>query len=392
LKLKPGAKLTREQTKGIVHLVASSVRGLNPDAVTIVDNTGRRLSGGEDESEIASNSMEFQRNYERNQERSLQSILDATLGPGRAMVRVAAEVSFAREEVTEERVDPNSVASRSFQITEERDTNSSATAGGVPGAVGTLEGADDKLTSTSADGVSRRSETRNFEISKTVRHTAEPVGRVQRLSVAVVVDGTYKGKGEKREFVVRSPAELAVIKNVVATAAGTKDERGDRVTVECVPFAETATEVVAEVAPTGVDALVKKNLPLVAGGGGALLLLIVGGAVFLVMRKKKGPPSKIELKLAAEPPPSLLGGGVAVTDAGAPTLAAIGAGQAAAAALPAPKEAAPATPEAAAAQADAKAEAERIRAATAEIASADPYLAARIVRTWLSEANNEEAA
>jgi flagellar M-ring protein FliF len=391
LKLKPGAKLTREQTKGIVHLVASSVRGLNPDAVTIVDNTGRRLSGGEDESEIASNSMEFQRNYERNQERSLQQILDATLGPGRAMVRVAAEVSFAREEVTEERIDPNSVASRSFQITEERDSNSSGTAGGVPGAVGTLEGADDKLTSTSTDGVSRRSETRNFEISKTVRHTAEPVGRVQRLSVAVVVDGTYKGKGEKREFVIRSPAELAVIKNVVATAAGTKDERGDRVTVECVPFAESATEVVAEVAPTGLDALVKKNLPLVAGGGGVLLLLIVGGAVFLVMRKKKGQAGKIELKLAAEPPPSLLGGGVAVTDASAPTLAAIGAGQAAAA-LPAPKEATPATPEAAAAQADAKAEAERIRAATAEIASADPYLAARIVRTWLSEANNEEAA
>jgi flagellar M-ring protein FliF len=389
LKLKPGAKLSRDQTKGIVHLVASSVRGLNPDAVTIVDNTGRRLSGGaDDESEIASNSMEFQRNYERNQERSLQQILDATLGPGRAMVRVAAEVSFAREEVTEERVDPNAVASRSFQITEERDTSATGAAGGVPGAVGTLEGADDKLTSTTTDGVSRRSETRNYEISKTVRHTAEPVGRVVRLSVAVVVDGTWKGKGDKRVFETRSPAELGVIKNVVATAAGTKDERGDRVTVECVPFADQATEVVAEVVPTGVEAIVKKNLPLVAGGGGVLLLLIVGGAVFLVMRKKG--PGKIELKLAAEPPPSLLGGGVTVTDGAAPTMAAIGAGTPAAAALPAPKE--PATAEAAAALADAQAEAERIRAMTAEIASGDPYLAARIVRTWLSEGNNEEAA
>jgi flagellar M-ring protein FliF len=385
LKLKPGAKLSREQTKGIVHLVASSVRGLNPDAVTIVDNTGRRLSGGaDDESEIASNSMEFQRTYERNQERSLQQILDATLGPGRAMVRVAAEVSFAREEVTEERVDPNAVASRSFQITEERDTNATATAGGVPGAVGTLEGADDKLTGSSSDGLSRRSETRNYEISKTIRHTAEPVGRVQRLSVAVVVDGTWKGKGDKREFVTRSPAELNVIKNVVATAAGTKDERGDRVTVECVPFADQAIEVAVEAPATGVDALVKKNLPLIAGGGGALLLLIIGGTVYLVTRKKGKGPGRIELKLAAEPPPSLLGEGAA------PTLAAIGAGAQAAAALPAPKEAT--TPEQAAAQADAQAEAERIRAMTAEIASGDPYLAARIVRTWLSEGNNEEAA
>jgi flagellar M-ring protein FliF len=392
LKLKPGAKLSRDQIKGIVHLVASSVRGLNPDAVTIVDNTGRRLSeGSEDDADLASNSMEFQRTYERNLERSLQQILDATLGPGRAMTRVAAEVSFAREEVTEERIDPNSVASRSFQITEERDMNASATAGGVPGAVGTLEGADDKLTSTSSDGLSRRSETRNYEISKTVRHTAEPVGRVQRLSVAVVVDGTWKGKGDKRAFVTRTPAELSVIKNVVATAVGTKDERGDRVTVECVPFAEQAAEV-AQLEPTGVDALVKKNLPLVAGAGGALLLLIVGGTVFLVMRKKKGqPPSRVELKLGAEAPASLLGGGVTVTDGAAPTLAAIGAGpdSPAAAALPAPKEM---SPDAAAAQAEAQAEAERIRAMTAEIASADPYLAARIVRTWLSENNNEEAA
>jgi flagellar biosynthesis/type III secretory pathway M-ring protein FliF/YscJ len=176
-----------------------------------------------------------------------------------------------------------------------------------------------------------------------------------------------------------------VIKNVVATAAGTKDERGDRVTVECVPFADQAIEVAVEAPATGVDALVKKNLSLIAGGGGALLLLIIGGTVYLVTRKKKGKgPGRIELKLAAEPPPSLLGEGAA------PTLAAIGAGAQAAAALPAPKEAT--TPEQAAAQADAQAEAERIRAMTAEIASGDPYLAARIVRTWLSEGNNEEAA
>ncbi len=395
LKLKPGAKLSREQTKGIVRLVASSVRGLSPEAVVIVDNTGRRLSdNGEDEGEIASNALEFQRNYERNQALSLQQILDTTLGPGHAVVRVAAEVSFAREEVTEERVDPNAVASRSFQITEERDSNSTATAGGVPGAVGTLEGADDKLTNTSADGVSRRSETRNYEISKTVRHTAEPVGRVQRLSVAVVVDGTWKGKGDKRAFVVRTPAELNTIKNFVATAAGVKDERGDRVTVECVPFADSATEVVAEAAPvSGLDALLKKNLPLVAGGGGALLLLIIGGTVFLLRRKAKKEKGGIDLKLGAEPPPSLLGGGaVEITaDPPNPTLAAIGAGAGSAAALPAPAEV-PATPEAAQAQADAQAEAERIRAATAEIAAGDPYLAARIVRTWLSEGNNEEAA
>ncbi|MDB4989878.1 MAG: fliF, partial [Myxococcaceae bacterium] len=368
LKMKPGAKLSREQTKGLVHLIASSVRGLSPEAVTIIDNSGRRLSGGEDESETASNSLEFQRSYERAQERSLQQILDATVGPGRAMVRVAAEVSFAHEEMTEERVDPNMVAARSFQITEERNSASTSTSGGVPGAVGTLEGADTKLSGTTDNGITRRSETRNFEISKTVRRAVEPVGRVMRLSVAVVVDGTYKGKGDKRTFVTRPAAELATIKNVVATAAGTKEERGDKITVECVPFAEQAPEIVAEL-PTGFDAVVKKNLPLVAGGVGALLLVAVGGTIFFMTRKKKREPL-IDLKLSAETPPQLK----------VETAHAIS-----------PESIPPTVAEAPALSPDAQAEAERIRAMTAEIASGDPYLAARVVRGWLSESNEEAA-
>jgi flagellar M-ring protein FliF len=368
LRLKPGAKLSRDQVKGLVHLIASSVRGLSPENVTIIDGSGRRLSGGEDESEIASNSLEFQRNYEHAQERSLQQILDATVGPGRAMVRVAADVSFAHEETTEERVDPNLVAARSFQITEERDTAGSSSAAGVPGAVGTLEGADTTMNAGNANGITRRSETRNFEISKTTRRAVEPVGRVMRLSVAVVVDGTWKGKGDKRTFVIRPAAELATIKSVVATAAGTKEERGDKVTVECVPFAEQPVEL-AEQPVTGVEALVKKNLPAVAGGAGALLLLAVGGTVFLMSRKKK--VSTIDLKLPAEAPAQLK---VETAQAIAP------------ASIP------PTMTESPALSADAQAEAEKIRALTAEIASGDPYLAARVVRGWLSEGTSEEAA
>jgi flagellar M-ring protein FliF len=271
--------------------------------------------------------------------------------------------------MTEERVDPNMVAARSFQITEERDSTSASTAGGVPGAVGTLEGADTNLSGNTATGVTRRSETRNFEISKTVRRNVEPVGRVMRLSVAVVVDGTWKGKGDKRTFVTRPAAELATIKTVVATAAGTKEERGDKITVECVPFAEQPIEV-AEL-PTGFDAVVKKNLPAVAGGTGALLLLAVGGTIFVMTRKKKKQERLIDLKLSPESPPQLR----------VETAQAIS-----------PKSIPPSVAEDPALTADAQAEAERIRAVTAEIASGDPYLAARVVRGWLSENSSEEAA
>lgn len=369
LRMKPGAKLSSDQIKGLVHLVASSVRGLSPEAVTLIDGSGRRLSGGEDESEQATNSMEFQRSYERAQERSLQQILDTTVGPGRAMVRVAAEVNFAREETTEERVDPQLVAARSFQITEEREQNVAANAGGVPGAVGTLEGADTNLSANTTAGLVRRSETRNFEISKTTRRAVEPVGRVSRLSVAVVVDGTYKGKGEKRTFVARSPSELTVIKNVVAAAAGIKDERGDRVTVECVPFAEQPVDLI-EPPVQGIEAIVRKSWPYAVIGASTLLVLAVVVAFVSSRKRKKEEQKRLELKLAAEVPPELK-----QIEGPTPSMAQLNA---------------PAiTPESAPQTADAQAEAEKIRALTAEIASNDPYLAARVVRGWLSEGGSK---
>jgi flagellar M-ring protein FliF len=371
LRLKPGAKLNADQIKGLVHLVASSVRGLSPDSVTIIDGSGRRLSGGEEESEQASNSLEYQRNYERAQERSLQQILDTTLGPGRALVRVAADVSFTREELTEERFDPNLVAARSFQISEERTPGSGNTTGGVPGAVGTLEGADTTLNSKSSDGIVRRSETRNFEISKTVRRAVEPVGRVARLSVAVVVDGSWQGKGEKRTFVARSASELATIKSVVATAAGTKEERGDKVTVECVPFAEQPVQPVADL--PGLDVAVRKNWPIAAAAGGTLLFLVILVGVVRALRPGAVKP-RLDLKLPAEAPVQLK------------------LEQAAAAA----RQELSSQPDMPALSADAQADAERVRAMTAEIASGDPYLAARVVRAWLGEgessAKPEEAA
>ena len=286
-------------------------------------------------------------------------------------------MNVAREETTEERVDPELVAARSFQIEEERDVSSVATAAGVPGAVGTLEGAD--TSTTTKDGVMRRSETRNFEISKTVRRNVAPVGRLSRLSIAVVVDGTYTGKGDKRKFVPRSAAELAVIRNVVAAAAGIQDARGDKVTVECVPFAEQPLEV-AETAPTGVEAIVRKNWPYAAAGAGVLLLLAVGGTVVALRRKKKvEPPPTLDVRLGAERPPELAGGDLAALPQDQVT--------AVAAQLRAPQV----TPDPTL-TADAQVEAERIRALTAELASNDPYLAARVVRAWLTEGNSEEEA
>jgi flagellar M-ring protein FliF len=387
LKLRRGAQLSREQTKGIVHLVAASVRGLRPEAVTIVDGSGRRLAGLEEESEGANTSLEFQRNYEHSLEAALRHILDAAVGPGKSVVRVAADVSFTREETTEERIDPAQTASRSFQVVEEREGGSVSSAGGVPGAVSTLEGSDPNLTGEKGGpGLVRRSETRNFEVSKTVRKAFEPVGRVTRLSLAVAVDGVWTGVGDKRTFAARKPEELAQIRNLVASAAGIKDARGDQLTIECVPFTEVETGPFVEDVEPGFLGLVKRHWQAAVGIGGLILVLLVTTFVLLMGRGKQAsvsvalekvlPPQTVEARLAGGTTPAqekLLGNAMAhaaLPEGGVePRLSAGGEEDGD----------------------DPKADAERIRAMTLEIATSDPYLAASVIRGWLKESSKDDA-
>lgn len=242
--LVPGWKMREDQVKGIVHLVASSVRGLAPEHVTLVDGDGRpleRSDSSEEAGELTGKADAYRREIERSKERAAQQMLDASLGQRKSMVRVAAAVSFTREEVTEELYDPETIAQRSFQIVEEREGAGAKTVGGVPGTPSNLPGGE--LASAGPGGgagLTRRSETRNYEVSKYMRRAVEPVGRVTGLQVAVVADGRYRGTGEKKKFEPLSKDELDRIQKLVAGAVGIEEKRGDRVVVECIAFAPAA--------------------------------------------------------------------------------------------------------------------------------------------------------
>jgi flagellar M-ring protein FliF len=353
LEVRPGRRLRDDQVRGIVHLVASSVRGLDAEHVTVVDGEGRSLSGGGgSHEEVSSNALAFRTELERTKERAIQELLDRTLGAGTSVVRVAADVSFAREERTEEQYDPTKVVPRSYQLTEERTGGDGATTAGVPGAASNLPGGEAPTNATVANGgLVRRSETRNFEVSKIVRRAVEPVGRVEKLQVAVVVDGRYAGKGRARRFVPRSADELTRLQAIVESAAGLQRERGDRLTVECVRFAAPAV-------PAGrpdlgpVDPL-ERFEPYLPYAAGALALLVLGPVLLVVARRRRK-------ALAAQRPAGALS---AANTAGAvldPTLA-----------DPRLAEQARASGES--------------RSLAADLAGRDPDLAARVVRGWLSE-------
>ncbi len=237
LRLRPGAQLRKGQVRGIAHLVARSVEGLEPERVTIVDTMGNILGGGESggEDELTHSQREFQASLERSLERRVEGMLDKAVGAGKSIVRVSAFLNFKRIERTEESFDPESQVVRSEQRTSERAQGDSPVPGGVPGVAAA------KAASSPGNGALRshqkQSETINYEISKVVRRVVEPAGEVKRLSVAVMVDGSYKrGSGGNITFQPRAPEELKKFEEMVKGAVGFDPKRGDQVRVESVPF------------------------------------------------------------------------------------------------------------------------------------------------------------
>lgn len=401
--LVPGWKMREDQVKGIVHLVASSVRGLDPEHVTLVDGDGRTLGrGSHDEGELANAADGYRKDVERSKERAAQQMLDTTLGLGKSMVRVAAAVSFTREEVTEERYDPQTIAQRSFQIVEEREGNNNRGVSGLPGTPSNLPGGEAPTPGPGGGtAITRRSETRNYEVSKTLRRAVEPVGRVTGLQVAVVVDGRYKGTGEKRKFEALGQDELDRISKLVAGAIGLDEKRGDRIVVECIAFAPLT------VPPDDRSMLERAVGPYSSYVMYALMALLALIAYRVLTRavKKRGDTPALPDVLRAPalgglaPAPALAGGAVAV---GALPAMAPGLSQALAAAGPSPEAGVPVggaaappplaapvlpLPGAIAGPAPDEEAIEQVRLLASEMASNEPEAAARVLRGWLAEAN-----
>jgi len=372
LHLLPGFSLSPIQARGVVHLVSSAVRGLEGENVSIVDGDGRPIAGGErGEDEIAGDALAFRRRLEQDKERAIQDLLDRTLGPGKAEVSVAADVSFTREEHTEEHYLPEESATRSFQTQTEGSASAQAGTQGIPGAASNLPGGAPPQGTAGSSSGGRHSETRNFEISKTTRHAIEPVGRLTRLSVAVVADGTWEGEGDARAFSPLPQVELDRIQSIVATAGGVDTERGDHVTVACVPFASSAE--LDPAAEADILAPYQKYIPLVKLGGavlGALFLLIF--LLRLRKRMKKGRAEALVLaqqQQAKATAAALPAGNSPITVS--ELEARLGAGM---------------PPRAALATDVAKQDPDAIQLLAADLASQDPARAARVIHGWLDAA------
>jgi flagellar M-ring protein FliF len=243
LKMAPGRQLHQEQIRGIAHLVASSIEGLKPTDVTIVDTNGNILSREVDSTAFSSRSeaqLVYQQTLERDLERRVQSLLERSIGEGKVLVRVSAALDFQHSERTEERYDADNPAVRSEQRNKEEGSGPGLWAVGVPGVRSNVAEASPTQPNQTAEKTtsSRQSETINYELSKVVSKIVAPSGEIKQLSVAVLVDGAYEagGKNAERKYIPRSAEELAKYRDIVKSAAGYNEARGDRVEVASMPF------------------------------------------------------------------------------------------------------------------------------------------------------------
>ncbi|WP_312544942.1 flagellar basal-body MS-ring/collar protein FliF [Pantoea eucalypti] len=264
LTLQPGRALDEGQIQAIAHMVSSSVAGLPPGNVTVVDQTGRLLtrsdSAGRDLNDAQ---LKYSSEVEARYQQRIEAILNPILGQGNVHAQVTAQINFDTAEQTDEKYQPNANPSNSAirsRQTSTSDQSGSPYPGGVPGALsnqpapantapvttpnnnaangqaanGQNNAANNASQTTSTAPASsgptnsRRDDTVNYELDRSIRHTKVNVGDVQRLSVAVVVNFRADDKGKA---VALNEQQLKQIEDLTREAMGYSQSRGDSINV-----------------------------------------------------------------------------------------------------------------------------------------------------------------
>ncbi len=245
LNMQGNARLSPSQIQGIQHLIASAVPKLQPSRISIVDDKGTLLARGFENSQqmLAATAEEMRLATENRLARTIEDMLERSLGPGRVRAEVSAEMDFDRVATTQEIYDPEGQVVRS-QVTVEENAVDSDSAAVVSVAQNLPDAATNGPGGGSSSSENRVQETVNYEISKTVKNHVKEMGVVKRLSVAVLVDGTrLTAEDGARSYQARSEQELENIAALVRSAVGYDANRGDVVEVINMQFADLAQEL-----------------------------------------------------------------------------------------------------------------------------------------------------
>lgn len=242
VELHQGKELTPEQIRGIRYLVANAVEGLDADKVTVLDERGKVLTRQSDGVAGGSNDLlDLKAKIEGDLEDRIEDILSKVVGHTKVVAKVDATLNHRVISSVEESIDPDKTAIRSQQSEEESLDGSRTNPSGVPGSRSNLPGAEDQGTVGFRQDVKKEIKTTNYDVPKTVRNIRESAGSLERISVAVVVDGvavTTKNQDgtSDTKWQPRSPEELKKYEDLVKNAIGFSSSRGDSVRIESIQF------------------------------------------------------------------------------------------------------------------------------------------------------------
>ena len=264
VKLHPGRVLNPGQVEAVVQMIASSIPMLESSEVKVVDQFGRLLTDEKDAGmSLTTKQFDYTSKLEDNFVDRIINLLQPIVGEGKVNAQVAAQLDFSAVESTREAYDPERSVVRSEQVSEEA-IGGFAQALGIPGALSNqapgagrlgaevapeVETGDETIGTEEYPANQNRSSTRNFEVDRVISHTSNPVGSVQRLSVAVIIDDKQvtadDGSVSKTPY---SAEEIASFDKLVKETIGFDENRGDSVSIISTSFLEIETPV-AEVVP-----------------------------------------------------------------------------------------------------------------------------------------------
>ncbi|WP_413558763.1 flagellar basal-body MS-ring/collar protein FliF [Bdellovibrio sp. HCB209] len=244
VELHQGKELSQEQVRGIRYLVANAVEGMDADKVAVLDERGKVLTRAADGSTGGSNDLlDLKAKVERDFEDRIEDIISKVVGHAKVVAKVDATLNHRVISSVEELVDPDKTAIRSQQSEEESLDGARTSPSGVPGSRSNIPGAEDAAGGAVGfkQDVKKELKTINYEVPKTVRNIRETAGNLERLSVAVVVDGvavtTTKDDGTtETKWQPRSAEEVKKYEDLIKGAIGFNAARGDSVKVETIQF------------------------------------------------------------------------------------------------------------------------------------------------------------
>ena len=286
LRLRPGATIGPTQVKSIIHLVAHSVDGLEPDAVTVVDTNGRILSDMVSDSMIMYNpdgtnsvtsvQRELERQHERELENKVRIMLEQVYGPGTAVVRVRIDLDFDKRTNSYVEYSPNPETGtgvpRSNERQEESYTGQGNPVNGNPGTTTNIPGYAINSTQVQSE-YNRSNATTNYEITTRKGDQIVTPGGVKRLSASVLIDDKYGEINDER---------LEALQEVIASSIGYSRERGDSLVVRAMRFSTAFADSMA--AQLREDRMWRMIYGSIAA---AIVLLIILGALYVWVRMKR---------------------------------------------------------------------------------------------------------